>query len=622
MTRRALGALLLSAGCLLLSGCASLATLLGGTPPAPPGATASTGTPQKLAYELEVQAPGELRALLLQHLDLARFRLLDEGQALSPSELARLATAAPAQARSLLETEGYFEPQISLRRESAGVERLILTLEPGPRVQVSAVQIEFIGALQPPDGEAAPAAAAERALAERVRGELQRSWGLPEGQPFRQSQWSAAKTALLTRSRAAGYPLARLALSDAELDTETRSAVLRLTLDAGPLFRLGELHIEGLEHQPASTVQRLADFSPGTPYSEKLLLDFQERLQATLLFDRVSVELDTAAAGSASAPVLVRLREAPRQQATTGLGYNANTGQRITLEHLHRKPFGLAMRSRSKLDLGRDLRSAELELTSHPQTDMQRNLGSLVFEEDRSSSTVTTSLIGRVGRLRERAQDERLIFLELIRSRERNGALSADTGALSINSQWTRRRVDDKLLPTEGHTAWLQLGLGRADNSGGINGAFGRAQLKLGWYRPLPKGWHSELHLDAAQVLVKDGITMPDRLLFRAGGDNSVRGYAYRSLGPTLNGRDVGGRSLLTGSAELARPISNNWPGLWGAVFVDAGHAAQNFGALKPVLGYGAGLRLRSPVGSLRLDLARGQETQRWRLHFSVGIAL
>lgn len=621
MTPRALGALLLGASCVLLSGCASLSTLLGGTPPVPRSAAASDG-PQKLAYELEVQAPSELRALLLQHLDLARYRLLDEGQALSPSELARLATAAPAQARSLLETEGYFEPQITLRRESGAVERLILTLEPGPRVTISAVQIEFSGALQPPEGEAGPADAAERALAARVRSELLRSWSLPEGQPFRQSQWSAAKTALLTRSRASGYPLARLAASDAELDTQARSAMLRLTLDAGPLFRLGELHIEGLQHQPASTVQRLADFGPGTPYSEKLLLDFQERLQSTLLFDRVSVELDTAAAGSDVAPVLVRLREAPRQQATTGLGFNANTGQRVTLEHLHRKPFGLNMRSRSKIDFGRDLRSAELELTSHPQTDMQRNLGSLAFEEDRSSSTINTSLIGRLGRLRERAQDERLIYLELIRSRERNGAVSADTGALSINSQWTRRRVDDKLLPTEGHTAWLQLGLGRADNSGGIKGAFGRAQLKLGWYRPLPKGWHSELHLDAAQVLVNDGISMPDRLLFRAGGDNSVRGYAYRSLGPTLNGRDVGGRALLTGSAELAHPISSNWPGLWGAVFVDAGNAAQNFGELKPVLGYGAGLRLRSPVGSLRLDLARGHELGRWRVHFSVGIAL
>ncbi|WP_397533602.1 autotransporter assembly complex family protein [Roseateles sp.] len=621
MTPRALGALLLGASCVLLSGCASLSALLGGASPVPRSAAASDA-PQKLAYELEVRAPGELRALLLQHLDLARFRLLDEGQALSASELARLATAAPAQARSLLETEGYFEPLIELRRESGPVERLIVSVDPGPRVIINAVQIDFSGALQPPEGDAPPADAAERQRAERLRAELQRSWGLPEGRPFRQSDWSSAKTALLTRSRASGYPLARLALSDAELDTESRRAVLRLSLDSGPLFRLGEIRIEGLQHQPPSTVLRLADFRPGTPYSEKLLLDFQERLQATLLFDRVSVELDSAESGSASAPVLVRLREAPRQQATTGLGFNANTGQRVTLEHLHRKPFGLDMRSRSKIDFGRDLRSAELELTSHPQTDMQRNLGSLAFEEDRSSSTINTSLIGRLGRLREHAQDERLIYLELIRSRERNGALSTDTGALSINSQWTRRRVDDKLLPTDGHTAWLQLGLGRADNSGGINGAFGRAQIKLGWYRPLPKGWHSELHLDAAQVLVKGGIAMPDRLLFRAGGDNSVRGYAYRSLGPTVGGREVGGRALLTGSAELAHPISKSYPGLWGAVFVDAGDAAENFGALKPVLGYGAGLRVRSPVGSLRLDLARGHELGRWRLHFSVGIAL
>ena len=79
---------------------------------------------------------------------------------------------------------------------------------------------------------------------------------------------------------------------------------------------------------------------------------------------------------------------------------------------------------------------------------------------------------------------------------------------------------------------------------------------------------------------------------------------------------------LLTGSAELARPISARYPALWGAVFVDAGNAAQRWSDYKPVLGYGVGLRVRSPVGSLRLDIARGEELQRWRLHFSVGIAL
>ena len=519
LVRLAAGALLLGASG-FMAGCAQLAPRFGellGEVPLVGQAVART-TPTRVAYELELRAPGELRALLEEHLDLSRYRRLTEGQALSSGELARLANAAPPQARALLETEGYFDPQLRLSRQSdRGVERVILEVEPGPRVRVKAVEIGFEGPLQDEPGTAA------------LREALQRGWALPAGQPFRQATWSEAKTALLTHTRASGYALAHLESTDAEVDTETQSATLRLRISSGPLVRLGELRIEGLEHQPAETVSRLAHFTPGTPYSEKLLLDFQERVQATRLFDAVTVSIAPDADNAAATPVLVRLRESPRQQATTGIGYNANTGQRITLEHLHRRPFGLDLRSRSKLELGRELRSAELELSSYPREDMQRNLGSLVVEEDRSTGDVNTSLVARIGRLRERGPDERLIFLEAIRARETSGTTGArvNSGASSANVQWTLRRVDDKLLPTRGHTAWLQLGLGRADNSAGSNGFFGRAHGKLGWYRPLgDSGWHAELRGEAGQVLTKDEVGMPDRLLFRAGGDNSVRGYA------------------------------------------------------------------------------------------------
>ena len=62
-----------------------------------------------------------------------------------------------------------------------------------------------------------------------------------------------------------------------------------------------------------------------------------------------------------------------------------------------------------------------------------------------------------------------------------------------------------------------------------------------------------------------------------------------------------------------------------GAVFIDAGNAAESFScAQRPgstALGYGVGLRWRSPVGPLRLDWAYGTETRKGRFHFSVGIA-
>ena len=120
----------------------------------------------------------------------------------------------------------------------------------------------------------------------------------------------------------------------------------------------------------------------------------------------------------------------------------------------------------------------------------------------------------------------------------------------------------------------------------------------------------------------KSGVSAPDSQLFRAGGDDSVRGYAYRSLGPVVDGAVASGGSLFTASAELARPISTTLPALLGAVFIDAGRAATSFRDLTPAIGLGVGLRWRSPVGPLRLDWAWAEELRRMRLHFSIGIAL
>ncbi len=604
-----------------LSGCASLGQwLLPGSSEQPAGGVDGSIAATHIAYELQVQAPAELRQLLLSHLDLARFQSVSAGERLSAAELNRLVAAAPAQARSLLETEGYFEALITMRRErEAGLQRVILQLEPGARVQIAAVEIGFVGALQDADAQSP---ADEQALVQRLRASLTAAWSLPVGEPFQQARWSAAKGELLARARAEGYPLARWAHSAAQIDAEQRQARLTLLLDSGPLVRLGALQIEGLNHHSELVVQRLAGFSSGQPYTEKLLLDFQERLQQTLLFDGSSVDIQPEAENAAATPVLVRLREAKLQDLTLGVGYNLDTGPRVTLEHLHRKPMGLSLRSRSKLDLGRDRSSAELEISSHPQTDMQRNIGAIALIDDRSTSLASRSLGLRLGRLRETASDERLLYVEALRAVARGEGQRVSAGAYSINGQWIRRRLDDLLLPSHGHAALLQLGLGRADDSTSASGPYGRLQLRLSGYHRLGGRWQGQTRLELGQVFAKQTIGLPQALLFRSGGDDTVRGYAYRSLGPLKDGVEVGGRALLNASTELQHPLSARLPMLWGAAFVDAGQAAERWSDLKPVWGYGLGLRLRSPVGALRLDLARGHALQRWRLHFSVGIAL
>ena len=115
-------------------------------PPRPlfdPGVTTlEAGTNR--AYRLEVRAPAKLRALLVQHLDLARFR---EQPDIAPIEVARLVAAAPAQARSLLEPEGYFTAEVEVRRVDSADGRspptVTVHVVPGPKVRVGRLPVSY-----------------------------------------------------------------------------------------------------------------------------------------------------------------------------------------------------------------------------------------------------------------------------------------------------------------------------------------------------------------------------------------------------------------------------------------------------------------------------------------------
>jgi translocation and assembly module TamA len=340
------------------------------------------------------------------------------------------------------------------------------------------------------------------------------------------------------------------------------------------------------------------------------------------LFDSATVEFDPDPARAAATPIRVKVHELSQHQATAGVGISANVGPRVSLEHAFRRPFGLYATARNKIELARDRRAWESDLTSHPLPDHYRNLLSAKVERLDAADDVRTTWSARAGRSQQTARIERLYFGEIVSSKTVSAVARERGNASSLNYHWLGRRVDDVLLPTRGFTLALQGAGGYAISDFARSGPFGRAWARLNGYVPLGSVWHVESRLELGQVVATNGVGLPDTVLFRAGGDDSVRGYAYRTLGPLDNGVVTSGRVLMTASLELARPLSLSRPWLWGALFVDAGRAANDWNSLDPAFGYGAGLRWRSPVGPLRVDLAYGQEVRRLRLHVSVGVAL
>jgi translocation and assembly module TamA len=607
---------------MLLGGCSSLPFFSKADDAAAAG---KPREPEVALYEFDVDAPRPLRAMLLTYLDVARFQKAPKSDAVAGAELDRLAAAAPAQARALLETEGYFDARVTIVQaprasDASTLPRLTMTVVPGPQVTVKNVTIESTAPLAP------HIATREDPYADRLE-KLRRTWPLKPGQPFRQPAWDGAKNAVLGELRADGYPSASWQSTHAKVDATAGSAVLDVTIESGPLFRIGAIRVEGINRYDVDAVKRLAPFFSGDAYSERALLDYQDRLVKLGLFEGASVELDASGPPDA-APVVVKVKELSLHQATFGIGYSANTGPRVSVEHYDRKVFDQPWIAHSTLTYGPDLKSIGTEFISYPHDNLWRDLAAANIEQLNAADETRDSWSTRIGRSLDTNRFERLYYLEASHAKVSSAPLVDSADAVSGNYNWLRRDLDNILSPTEGTALSLQGGVGygrgtetRTDLVGELSsrGPFARGYANFRWYRPFG-GWYLNTRAEAGEVFVHDRIGVPDTILFRAGGDNSVRGYGYRTLGPTVNGAVVAGRVLATGSVEVEHSLNERVPALLGALFIDAGNAADKWTSMHPVLGYGAGLHYRSPVGPLRLDLAYGQDVHQFKLHVSVGI--
>jgi translocation and assembly module TamA len=619
------------------------------SPPASPPAAASApvSAPAPAAVpELEIDAPGDLRDLLRRHLDLARAIAdqtgevpkdakdkapiaTDPGLGVSEVEWSRLIAAAPAQARALLQTEGYFAALVHVERDGRNVR---LVVRPGPIARVDKLVIDF-------QGELAESLERRDRAARELHASLLSGWPLQVGDGFSNSSWSSAKNGTIARLRAEGYAAATWSGTSAEVITgEQPSVRIFAVADSGPMYRAGALasiDVQGMQHHDAARVRALSGLAPGMPLTEGRLLDYQDRLLRTGLFDQATVSLDPEAAQAGESRVLVKVKEAPLQNATVGLGYGTNTGPRTTLEYTHRRLFGYDAIWRNKAELGRDRRAFDAEASTHPNAQMQRYLVGGTYELLKTSEDRTISKRARLGRSEDLPGLERLAFVEFERSNECTYAegscidpLTIKAGSANLHHTW--RRLDNAVLPTKGYTLNLQLGAGwawgealdRPSAEQPVSGPFTRLYGRATGYWPLPANFFGEARLELGGVLVKNDVQVPDSQRFRAGGDGSVRGYDYRTLAPaTPEGGVTGGKLLATASVELARPVSPSLSSVWWAVFADAGRAADSVEHLNPALGYGVGARWRSPVGPLKLDLAYGHELKQWRVHLSVGVA-
>ena len=571
---------------------------------------------QGLDYRVQINAPGKLDTLLEQNLDLVRFR---GNPRTDRDQLQRLVRAAPEQIRTLVATEGFYTPLVNVSMNDAATPVVTVDVQPGQPTLVGDVQIDLEGfestSEKPFDKDA-----------------LKAGWLLPKGAVFQQEAWETAKRSMLRAVVQTRYPRAQMTESEAVVDPENRVALLRLKLESGPEMRFGQLRIEGLRRYPESIVRNLNQIKPGDYYDEAALQSYQAKLQDTGYFSSVEVSADLSAVlgeqmeaaeakneglpqpeTMAPLPLLVRVIENKRKNASVGLGYSTNTGYRVSGAYDDLSIFGLKMKSALTLEQKKQTARGDFYFptTADGYTD---SFGAAVERKDiEGEITRTASIAGK--RAWGTPLLERSISIEfLTESKTVDGLPSTVSRSLPLTYAVTWRKLDNLVFPTKGYV--LNATLGGALLPILTDEKFIRSTARGIMYLPLNSKSTVILRAELGALASATKVGVPATYLFRAGGDNSVRGYGYQELGVKEGDATVGGRYLATASAEYQYWFRPTWG---AAVFYDAGNAADSLGGIHPKSGYGVGARYKSPVGPINVDVAYGHAVRKARLHFSLG---
>lgn len=551
--------------------------------------------------------------------------LLRDKELVDEAEDQRLRRKVKQALTELLHTRGYFLGEVEihgLADKTDGLqqeqERSIawqVNLTPGQQAKVGKVEIAFKGEIN--HSESNP----ERV--DRVE-QLYSQWELWTGQNFTQQDWELAKRNLLQRVASKEFPRAMLAESQAEVDTSNQQVDLSILIDSGPAFQLGAIDVTGLSKYNKDLVSRYNKLESGQPYDQEKLLETQSLLQNTPYFSGVQVDYDTDVPENIDSPVIrplkLKLTEAKSKRLGVGIGYSSNSGPHIEMSY-RQSPFwsdANVLQAGMRIDQLRTLLYADILLP--PNTNGYRDsLGVLHEHTDIQGLKTQRSAIG-VTRAKLRGTIETRLALNVQReSREVNGIPTESAGVFTGTYTWTQRAVDNITDPRTGYTWVAQVGAGNAFNFN--DRPFSRAYLRGQYYYPFnaeDKRNVLSVRAEVGSVNAPNRAIVPSDFLFRAGGTQSVRGYAFQSLGINTNGAILGGEKLATLSTEWVHWFDAKQG---SALFYDLGAVDDSFRDMKIAHGIGVGYRYKTVAGPLAFDLAYGTQRRALKFHFSIAIA-
>lgn len=552
------------------------------------------------APALKVQIEGVKDELLENVRQLLSIEQQKALQTLTPARIRRLHERAESEIKRALEPYGYYRARVraELTQTAEGwLARYRIT--PGPQIPIKTLQVQL-------QGEAGN----DPAFAQLVR-ELP----IREGEPLRHQHYEQAKNELRNLAAERGYFDAELKDHRVEVDLESYTARVHIRLESGKRYQFGAVQFE----HTVVNEDLLRDYLPfqeGDPYLASKLLELQRSLIDSDYFERVEVDPQPEQSEGLRVPVQVKLTAQPRSRYSVGVGYGTDTGARgsVGLERRYVNRDGHRFRSELRVSQIRTEVDARYDVpVRDPRTDRLFARARFADEELDTSSSKSFEL--GVGLEQTLGLWRQVFSLTYLDSDFTIGTQDGHATLLMPGASWTRLKRDNSLFTRHGSRVGIEL---RGAYEGLVSDtSFVQVRTHAKWIRSIGDD-RILVRGEAGSTWVDDFSSLPPSVRFFAGGDYSVRGFAYQSLGPEdAAGNVIGGRHLLVGSVEYEHRLKEKWA---AAIFYDAGNAINNFGD-ELEHSVGVGLRWRSPVGWVRVDLAKplSEPDEGLRLHLTIG---
>ena len=553
------------------------------------------------AIRVEIEGvDAELRNNVAALLSVERYKGRER---IEPDAVERLYRRVDQEVRDALRPFGYYEPKVSSTLETLDRERnwqVRISIETGPPVIVDQVSVVVRGpGSQDPNFTRITAAPLART-----------------GDRLLHPVYERMKTDLQRTANTYGYLDARMLRSELQVDPAARKASMFLEIETGERYHFGATTIEQDAIREAR-VRRFLQYREGEPYDATKWLRTQFALDDSQYFSTIEVSPGVRDTANHIVPMHISAQPSRRSYPFT-IGYGDNDKLRGSVGWFNPRVNSLGHRLRVQMRASSILQSADAaydvplrdparEKVSLAATVAKRKLSDDVRIQELSLKPSITQVMGRW---------QRIVSVAV-----------AHTETEELVAGANIKEVDDLIVPgivyasvPEGYLGESLLSrsfyaeLVGSHSALGANDNFLRLDLQAERVFDLKPQWHLLVRAELGASAVGQEQQVPGQYQFFAGGDRSVRGFAYGELSPydvasatdaqnnvTYSKTNRGGRHLITGTLEIERDLPRNF-GV--AAFVDFGNAFDHFG---DALAYSAGIgfRWRLPGVTLGIDVAR-----------------